>query len=216
MNVLELFAGSKSIGRKAEELGMNVFSSDINDFDGIHYVVDIMDFDVSKVPFVPDIIWASPPCTTFSVASIGHHWHGDKDVKFPKTYEAIRGIEIVQKTLGIIDHFNPRFFFIENPRGLLRKMPFMAKYGMLRHTVTYCQYGERRQKPTDIWTNSTNWIPRPACERGSTCHDAAPRGSRTGTQGIEGAYRRSKIPEQLCEEILKSCEKKMDNTMMLF
>ena len=75
MKVLELFAGSRSIGKACEELGYEVYSSDINDFPGIDYVADIRDFDIDKVPFVPDIIWASPPCTYFSVASIGKHWN---------------------------------------------------------------------------------------------------------------------------------------------
>jgi len=203
MKVLELFAGSRSIGRKAEEMGMQVFSSDINAFKDIHYVVNILDFDVSKVPFVPDIIWASPPCTTFSVASIGHHWAGGAKAYIPKTESAIIGKAIAVKTVEIIRHFNPRFFFIENPRGLLRKMDFMQD--MVRHTVTYCQYGDNRMKPTDIWTNNLNWNPRPVCRNGDACHVAAPRGARTGTQGLKGAYDRSKIPDQLCQEILQSC-----------
>ena len=73
MKVLELFAGSRSIGKAAESLGYDVFSSDVNDFDKIDYVVDILNFDVKKVPFKPDIIWASPPCTTYSIAAISHH-----------------------------------------------------------------------------------------------------------------------------------------------
>ena len=182
---------------------MQVFSSDINAFKDIHYVVNILDFDVSKVPFVPDIIWASPPCTTFSVASIGHHWAGGAKAYIPKTESAIIGKAIAVKTVEIIRHFNPRFFFIENPRGLLRKMDFMQD--MVRHTVTYCQYGDNRMKPTDIWTNNLNWNPRPVCRNGDACHVAAPRGARTGTQGLKGAYDRSKIPDQLCQEILQSC-----------
>jgi hypothetical protein len=82
-------------------------------------------------------------------------------------------------------------------------MPFMEKYK--RHTVTYCQYGDDRMKPTDIWTNSNVWVPRPMCKNGAPCHIAAPRGSKTGTQGRSNAYERSKIPEDLCQEILKSC-----------
>lgn len=203
MKVLELFAGSRSIGKQAESLGMEVFSSDINDFPGIHYQVDILKFDVFKVPFQPDIIWASPPCTTFSVASIGHHWTGGSRAYIPKSPEAEVGMAIAMKTKEIIQHFNPRFFFIENPRGLLRKMPFMQD--MMRHTVTYCQYGDTRMKPTDIWTNSQTWKPRPVCRNGDPCHVAAPRGARTGTQGLKGAYDRSKVPEQLCREILLSC-----------
>lgn len=76
MKILELFAGSRSIGKSAERLGHEVFSSDIFDFGSIDYVVDILEFDVEKVPFIPDMIWASPPCTSFSVASIGKHWGG--------------------------------------------------------------------------------------------------------------------------------------------
>ena len=71
MKVLELFAGSRSVGKIAEQLGMEVFSSDLIEFDGIHYPISILDFDVTKVPFQPDVIWASPPCTGFSVAAIG-------------------------------------------------------------------------------------------------------------------------------------------------
>lgn len=59
-------------------------------------------------------------------------------------------------------------------------------------------------KPTDIWTNCKNWISKPICKNGSPCHESAPRGSRTGTQGINGARDRGKIPEQLFYEIFKS------------
>lgn len=203
MNVLELFAGSRSIGKQAEKLGMNVYSSDINNFDGIDYVVNILEFDVTKVPFKPDIIWASPPCTSFSVASIGHHWTGGKGAYIPKTDGARLGLELVKKTIEIIEYFQPTFWFMENPRGVLRKLPVVQ--GLPRKTITYCQYGDERMKPTDIWTNSILWEPRPMCKNGDPCHVAAPRGSRTGTQGRSNAYERSKIPDELCKEILKSC-----------
>jgi hypothetical protein len=202
MNVLELFAGSRSIGKEAENLSMNVFSSDINEFEKIDYVINILNFDLSKVPFKPNIIWASPPCTGFSVAAFGHHWGGGKNGYIPKTQTAILGIKIVEKTIEIINHFKPEYWFIENPRGLLRKMDMMKD--LKRHTITYCQYGDDRMKPTDIWTNSDKWIPRQMCKNGDDCHISAPRGSRTGTQGRSNAFERSKIPTQLCNEILKS------------
>lgn len=209
MKVLELFAGSRSIGKAAEELGFEIFSCDIEDFGGIDYVGDVLDFDYSKIPFVPDVVWASPPCTGFSVAAIGHHWTGGKNAYIPKTDTAKLGIELVKKTLEIIKHYkklNSRLvWFIENPRGLLRKMSFMEEID--RRGVTYCQYGDKRMKPTDIWTNGNKWIPKPMCKNGSPCHISAPRGSSTGTQGIKGAYNRSKIPHDLCLDILKSCIK---------
>jgi len=203
MKVLELFAGSRSIGKVADRLAFDVYSSDIEQFGGIDYVTDILQFDVTKIPFVPDIIWASCPCTAFSVAAIGKNWTKDGDDYLPKNPRAEFGLKLVQKTLEIIQHFNPTYFFIENPRGMLRKMPIMTD--LPRQGVTYCQYGDTRMKPTDIWTNSTKWIPRPMCKNGDPCHVAAPRGSKTGTQGLKGSYERSKIPEDLCYEILKSC-----------
>jgi hypothetical protein len=203
MKILELFAGSRSIGKEAEKLNFNVFSSDINNFDKIDYVVNILEFDYKKVPFNPDVIWASPPCTGFSVAALGHHWTGGKNAYIPKTDTAKLGIELAKKTIEIINYYKPKYFFIENPRGLLRKMDFMDNF--IRHTVTYCQYGDNRMKPTDIWTNSNIWTPRKPCKNGDSCHISAPRGSRTGTQGLKGAYERSKIPELLCKEILESC-----------
>ena len=203
MKVLELFAGSRSIGKAAKILGYQVFSSDLINFENIDYITSILDFDINKLPFQPDIIWASPPCTAFSVAAIGKNWTKDGDNYIAKNPRADFGLELVKKTIQIIEALKPTYFFIENPRGMLRKMPLMANLN--RQGVTYCQYGDTRMKPTDIWTNSLNWIPRPMCKNGDDCHIAAPRGSSTGTQGLKGAYERSKIPEDLCLEILKSC-----------
>jgi site-specific DNA-cytosine methylase len=204
MNILELFAGSRSIGQVAQELGFNVYSSDINSFDKIDYVTNILEFDCNKVPFIPDVIWASPPCTFFSVASIGKHWNIDNT---PKTENAKLGVSIVKKTIEIIDYYKKLntnlVYFVENPRGKLRKLE-ITKYFEIRHTVTYCKYGDKRMKPTDIWTNTIKWYPRPICRNGDSCHESAPRGSSNGTQGLKGSYERSKIPYNLCKEILMS------------
>ena len=210
IKVLELFAGSRSFSKIAEKLGHKTFSVDINDFDNIDYVTDILDFDYKKINFIPDIIWASPPCTYFSVASIGHHWNKDNT---PKTKEAVLGIKIVEKTLEIIRYYlsiNPDIkYYIENPRGKLRKLDVIK--GIPKATICYCQYGENRMKPTDIWSNNLNdlfytdgWTPRPMCFNGNTnCHhQPAPRGSQTGTQGLKGNYERSKVPYELCKEII--------------
>ena len=203
--VLELFAGSRSIGKEAEKKDMRVFSSDIEQFGGIDYVVDILQFDYKKVPFIPDIIWASPPCTGFSVASIGTHWGGGRRAYEPKTDTAKLGIALVQKTLEIIDYYSKRnpdlLYYIENPRGVLRKLGLLDKVPF-HHTISYCQYGDERMKPTDIWTNNPKWKPKVICKNGDKCHVAAPRGSKTGTQGRSGAFERSKLPPRLCREVL--------------
>lgn len=211
MKVLELFAGSRSIGKAAEELGHQVFSVDINAFHNINLVQDIEFLDRSQIPFIPDIIWASPPCTTYSIAAISTH----RDGIVPKSEFAIKSDRLLDKVIEIVSWFPESKSFIENPRGMMRKMPPMKKLD--RVTVWYCKYGDTRAKPTDIWTNHLysifnpeGWKPRPQCFNGNTkCHhEEAPRGSRTGTQGLKNDYERSKIPYELCIEILKSCEAK--------
>ena len=224
MKVLELFAGSRSFSKVAEEMGMETFTSDIKPFEKIDLVIDILELDndllmqklFKKGIDNIDCVWASPPCTYFSVASIGHHWNKDNT---PKTEQAILGVKIVQKTVDIIKFLKPDYFFIENPRGKLRKLEVVK--GIPRATVTYCQYGEDRMKPTDIWSNFIfeehsllsednklqGWKPREMCFNGNkNCHhQPAPRGSQTGTQGIKGNYLRSVVPYELCKEILNSC-----------
>lgn len=207
MKTLELFAGSCSFSKVVKGLGHKTFTTDNFQYGHIDYVVDILKFDYKKIPYIPDIIWASPPCTGFSVASIGYHWTGGKGAYIPKTETAKLGIKLVKKTLEIIKYYqkqNPDLiYYIENPRGVLRKLGLLDDIP-IHNTVTYCQYGDDRMKPTDIWTNDRNWKPKPMCKNGDSCHVSAPRGSRTGTQGLKGAYERSKIPAELFREILKN------------
>jgi hypothetical protein len=152
----------------------------------------------------PDVIWASPPCTTYSIAGISHHrYKEDNGNLAPKSEFAKQSDELVKHTIALIKELNPTYWFIENPRGGLRKMTFMQN--LPRHTVTYDKYGDTRMKPTDIWTNHPNPDFLPMSHNGDSCHEAAPRGSRTGTQGLKGAIERSKIPDKLCEYIAEIC-----------
>ena len=212
MKVLELFAGSRSFSKVAEKYGFETYTTDFKPFDKIDQVCDIFDFDSYKMGKdfgIPDVIWASPPCTTFSVASIGYHWKGGNQAYIPKTEQAELGIKIVEKTWTIIKAakgINPNLIFIiENPRGLLRKLDLIPNNPK---TAWYCQYydgeGVNRAKPTDIWTN-LDWSPK-TCKNGNpNCsHEKSPRGSRTGTQGLKNAYERSKVPDKLCEDIIEN------------
>ena len=101
-----------------------------------------------------------------------------------------------QHVLDLIRELKPKYWFIENPRGGMRKMTWMQ--GLPRYTVTYCQYGDTRMKPTDIWTNHPNPKFKPPCHNGDPCHEPAPRGSKTGTQGLKSSIDRSRIPHKLC------------------
>ena len=82
-------------------------------------------------------------------------------------------------------------------------MDFMRN--LPRHTVTYCQYGDTRMKPTDIWTNHPNPDFLPPCKNGDSCHVSAPRGSQTGTQGLKNSKEKARIPIDLCRHIVSIC-----------
>lgn len=209
MKVLELFAGTRSIGKAFEEKGHEVYSVE---WDKKFEDIDLYE-DVSKVTaeFIlkefgrPDVIWASPDCTTYSVAAISKHRRKEDNGNLAPVTEYAAYCDGVNKyVVDLIKELNPKYWFIENPVGGMRKMDFMQ--GLPRHTVTYCQYGERRQKPTDIWTNHPNPEFKEPCKRGASCHDAAPRGSKTGTQALKGAVEKAKIPTMLCEHIVDICE----------
>lgn len=200
MKILELFAWSRSIWKACNELWVECFSSDIIQFWDIHYVVDIMDFDIDKLPFKPDVIRASPPCQWFSVACI---WRNRNHDWTPKTDSARLWMKLLDRTIEIIQQIQPTYRFIENPRWMMRKMPQVSNF--IRHTVSYCQYWDTRMKPTDIRTNNTNRNPKPACKNWDPCHISAPRWSKTWTQWLKWDYERSKIPHNLCLEVIQSC-----------
>ena len=56
IKVLELFAGSRSIGNTAEELGMEVFSVDWTPYEKIDLAIDIEELQKEQIPFIPNII----------------------------------------------------------------------------------------------------------------------------------------------------------------
>ena len=207
MNTVEFCSGTKSFSKAAKSLGHNTFTVDIDRKLSPDLCIDILEFDMSMIPYAKiDRAWFSPPCTTFSVASIRHYWQDRK----PKNEKTLHGIAIVKKCLEIaakIKAANPDCkIYIENPRGMLRKQDFMQNIPYVRHTVAYCQYGDDKQKPTDIWTNDLEWNPKPMCKRGSACHKSAKRGSDKGTQGRGGGGKygwlsRTTIPQELFKEI---------------
>jgi hypothetical protein len=241
MKILELFSGSRSIGKVAEDKGHEVFSVDNTDYPNTNWVGDILDWDyrlnemnVGELDelWIPDVIWASPPCTDFSVACIGKKWVSGHEYK-PRDPNLL-GIKILNKTLEIIAFYleeNPNLvWYIENPRGKMRKSPEWTNFHHVRQTVSYCSYGDSRMKPTDIWTNALNWKPKPLCknykydaygnvinrhchhdlsQRGSTVRKLRAQGldvNKGGTESLKNNHERSKIPTKLCEEIVDNMQ----------
>ena len=149
------------------------------DFENINLYEDISKVtadDIRSLFGTPDVIWASPDCTTFSIAAISHHRRKNPATgSLEPISEYAKFCDRVDRhVLKLIEELQPRYYFIENP--------------------------------TDIWTNHPAPDFLPMCHNGDSCHVAAPRGSKTGTQGLKGSRERSVIPQKLCEHIVDICE----------
>jgi hypothetical protein len=206
MLVFDFFAGTGSSTRAFADAGHRVITFELDPQFEASHTIDIMDLEAGELfdwYGQPDFVWASPPCTAFSVASMGYHWTGGSGAYIPKTEAATYNQGLVWKTRHLIHELQPmRGYLIENPRGMLRKLNPVQ--GLPRHTITYCQYGDDRMKPTDLWGEVPGWQPRPMCKNGDPCHTPAPRGSKTGTQGRTSAKERSMIPYELGKDILEA------------
>jgi site-specific DNA-cytosine methylase len=208
MKMLELFAGTRVMSDAFEKRDCEVFTIEIDHaFPNISLYENILNVqanDILKIFGQPDFIWASPVCTSYSVAAISRHRRRETDGSLtPISDYAIYSDRMTKHTLQLIKDLDPKYFFIENPRAALRKMDFMKD--LPRHTVTYCKYGETYMKPTDIWTNHPNPQFIPHCKQGDTCHESAPRGSQTGVQRLKNKVDKARLPRLLCEHIAKIC-----------
>lgn len=207
---IELFCGTKSFSKVAKQRGHETFTIDNNkehNPDIIRDISKISEHDLEFLIIDSDIIWMSPPCQTLSIASGNTHWTIDRK---PKTNNAIQTIELINICKVIMNYCikHNKIFFIENPRARMRW--FLPKE--YRHTVWYCQYGDTRAKPTDIWTNLKGWKGKECKNNNPNCHhERAPRGSKTGTQGLKGRINRGVIPPQLFEELFNIMEEQNES-----
>ena len=208
MRLLELFAGTGSVGNAFDKLGWEVVSLDIEP--GHTIQADIMSWHYDVYP--PghfDCVHASPPCTEYSRA---------------KT-TGVRKLEladgILQRTLDIVAYFKPRVFILENPHtGMMKDRPAMADMTPFLRVVTYCKYGAPYRKATAIWTNlGHHWSPRPACCKASPCEGVLdwrhPQTAQLAPGKVGGVRRASAsdsfrreqlyaLPAVLCEELAQA------------
>jgi site-specific DNA-cytosine methylase len=144
MRLLELFSGTKSVSRAVGDQFEEVVSVDILPKYSPTHCADINEWDYTAYP--PGYfthIWASPPCTEYSLLKQNTGMATDMD-------GADRN---VLRLFDIIAYFQPHKWFIENPQtGMLKHRPFME--GIPFFDVDYCRFSDwGYKKRTRIWTN---------------------------------------------------------------
>lgn len=219
-NLLELFKGTGSVGTAAERTGkFNVVSVDFDPAFTPNIETDILKWNYKKwyneTKWTPDMIWASPPCNTFSPMSYRLK-ERDLATTRPLSERARIGTAILHRTLRIIAFFkkvNPALLYcIENPRGMMRNDPLIKRLPY-RTTTYYCFYGDQRYKPTDFWSN----YPLPLKEGkmgecfkdGKNVFSGKPFAPVQGNSNMAEKYF---IPQPLIKDILKGFFEEYDGT----
>lgn len=200
MKTTEMNCGTKSFSKVAKLRGYDTWTTDINPIFNPDFVGDMLEEKTQEVILdhvrESDLVWMSPTCTYWSLSAGNTYW---TKFRMPRNDKAIQGIKMMMFCRFIADYCikTGKIFFIENPNG--RAVWILDNQYLKR--AWYCQYGDTRAKPTNIWTNLK--IDFKTCFNGNTSchHEAAPRGSKTGTQGLKGSIDRSVIPDQLFQHI---------------
>lgn len=203
MKVLDLFSGLGGWSQAFKDRGHEVITIDIEEKFKPTITTDIMkltkhDLDNLNIKDI-DVVLASPPCECFSVMAISKHFSKDG----VPTEKTLRALMLVEHTQQLIQELKPKLWFIENPRGMLRKY-----IGKPTTTISQCQYGNPYMKPTDIW-NNMDWHGK-FCHYRAPCHPRTPRGSNTsGIQKLKTRELRSKLPYGLSLAVCEACEKEL-------
>ena len=130
MKVLDLFSGLGGFSQAFIDRGHDVITYELNPKFKPDVCVDIMELD--ELPKC-DVILASPPCEKFSVAAIGRYWRGCEI-----SVEAKEALRLVEHTLSLIYWTRPKYWFLENPTGMLRTI-----IGNPPVEIYFAQYGEK-------------------------------------------------------------------------
>jgi hypothetical protein len=191
MFVLELFKGTGSIGKACARADIKVISLDNEKISEPDILIDFMEWDYKS--FLQEnkdkllAVWASPPCTTYSLAARGVH----RKEGIAVSSEAKLADRLIDRLLDLVNSLPSHVpWFIENPRGKL------SIDGPTKTTIFYCQYGTSYMKPTNIWSNSLYFLPT-----GTKCSHKKHTGK---LHDLPTKWLRYAMPEKLCDEIINS------------
>ena len=211
MKLLNLFSGTCSVSDPWRTAGHDVIELDTDGRFNPEIKQNILEWDHKELPWVPDVIWASPPCTEYSIAKT----RGVRDL--------VLADSLVAKAMEIIQYFeskNPNLiWFLENGATTLLWKREVAKDLLDFVILDYCQYGPDilyRKRTRIAHSKNLIWEPLPKCNP-KTCSScvngvhlkSAQKGNDKGKDKhfdkctTDELHR---LPKALTEEILQICE----------
>ncbi|MBK5246405.1 MAG: DNA cytosine methyltransferase [Peptostreptococcaceae bacterium] len=194
--IIELFSGSKSVAETFESHGWETVTVDNNAKLNPSMCCDILALSPALLPKKVDFVWASPDCSKFSRAADQSNWlkttikYRIYDYK-PNSAAALLSLQLLAKTIEILNYYPGVLFIIENPIGRLHHMDPMKNLGHYRYAVNYADFGFGYSKETYLFSNmmlpfSTKKV----------------HSSKPGMRTIHSSFNRAKVPRPLVEKII--------------
>ena len=202
MKVIDLCSGLGGFSQAFLDGGHDIIRIDDNpQFKDVPFTIiadirNIRGLDIGNV----DVMLMSPPCNHFSLASVYLHW----DNGIPKNKGTVKALRIVGWCLDAVDYLKPKYWILENPRGMLRKI-----LGKPKVETYFGVWGSLQQKPTDLWGRFPNIIwpylgqnyPKPNVGAGCGKKGKDTRGSDPSKRAL--------IPYELSKALCLACEKEI-------
>jgi hypothetical protein len=191
--VIDLCCGTHSVSRALRDIfpDSRIISYDLDPWCATSLIPnhefrlsDVRDLDPEELKREfgrPLMVWASPPCTQYSIAR-----------SYAKTPRDLEGADsVVRACMRIIECLQPVRFAMENPfTGMLKGREVVASWERYLKKTSYCMFGFPYKKETAIWTNAQ--VNLPACSRLTPCEFSRSTGGRNhpshAQKGVSGGY----------------------------
>lgn len=210
-----------SIGLDIENKNDHFISVDLSDYSHIFGGSNKIFDELDRLPR-PDIITASPPCESWSVASAmaggnacWRHMKKEEDkfiIRKKSEYgryrycnekailTRINGELCTFNTISIIRRYNPKIYIIENPNSsrMWKYIEHILGFDIeFDNKVFYNNYGFEILKPTKFKSNIDLGL------------DKTRKVATKSFEEVNGYNLRSSIPEKLIKEIIEKCLKEL-------
>ena len=201
---LDLFSGSGSVTKALEDCGFDVVSVDVsNAYSTPTHHCCVWEYDEHRYePDHFDLVWASPPCETFSTARrlcVPRHMTEEERIDD----QICIGLPLVARAIAIMQHHPDALHVLENPHSGDLKNYVTGNDFPWCSVVDYCRYGDNSsgllfpRKRTALWSNRDMCSAgfEPLLCHGGLCgtvsrgrHLATVCRNRSSALGMAGAY----------------------------